>query len=116
MKYYLVTLEWTTGFVSRSVVLGNRLEGELKFAKSLNYVNNVTTNEIEQHEYEGFLSGTFKFNQGPSSDSERTSTEPKELEKIEELPKKPKVPKLASLEDFFKTPDKPIRKRKNASK
>ena len=113
MKYYLVTLEWTTGFVSRSVVLGNRLEGELKFAKSLNYVNNVTTNEIEQHEYEGFLSGTFKFNQGPSSDSERTSTEPKEPK---EPPKKPKVPKLASLEDFFKTPDKPIRKRKNAAK
>ena len=109
MKYYLVTLEWTTGFVSRSVVLGNRLEGELKFAKSLNYVKNVTTNEIEQHEYEGFLSGTFKFNQGHSSDSERTST----VQETKELPKKPKVPKLANLEDFFTTSEQTKGTRKN---
>jgi hypothetical protein len=111
-KYYLVRSEWEHGFVSHSAVTGNRLEGELQFAKSLNYVKNVTQHEIEQHEYDNFWIGKFnpKNLQMPSSDSEGPSTEPEKPKKLKEPQNKPSLPKFSSLENFFDSSKKPKRK------
>jgi hypothetical protein len=102
-KYYLVTLEWSHGFTSHSVIMGNRLEGEKQHIASLTYVKNSTFTEIEQHEYSGFWTGEFK-PQGISKVSERTSTDPKPIEKQS---KKPKGPQFSSLETFFNNAEQP---------
>jgi hypothetical protein len=106
-KYYLVTLEWSHGFVSHSVTIGNQLQGELNAAKALTYVKNVTHHEIEKHEYDNFWIGKFNPNnlqsnpQSSSSDSERTSEEPSIPKDTKKPQSKPSGPKFSSLESFF---------------
>ena len=103
MKYYLVTLEWSNGFTSHSVIMGNRMAGEKQHIANLTYVKNSTFTEIEQQEYSGFWTGEFK-PQGLSKVSERTS-------------KAPKGPQFSSLETFFSntenTNEQPQRTRRN---
>ena len=89
-KYFLVTLEWSNGFISHSVCRGNRVDGEKKNIESLTNVKSSSFTEIEQHEYEGFWTGDFR-PQGLSSGSKRTS----------KVPKAPKGPQFSSLETFF---------------
>ena len=106
MKYYLVTLEWSTGFTSYSAIMGNRLEGEKQNIAKLSYVKNATFDEIEQHEYQKYWTGEFK-PQKSSSGSERTS---------KEVPKSSKGPQFSSLDTFFTNTEKPTGKPKRKSK
>ena len=91
-KYFLVTLEWSNGFISHSVCRGNRVDGEKKNIESLTNVKSSSFTEIEQHEYEGFWTGDFR-PQGLSSGSKRTS-------------KSIKGPQFSSLETFFSNTEK----------
>ena len=98
-KYFLVTLEWSNGFISHSVCRGNRVDGEKKNIESLTNVKSSSFTEIEQHEYEGFWTGDFR-PQGLSSGSKRTS----------------KTPQFSSLETFFTNTEKPNGNQKRTRK